>query len=86
MKRYDTGKISDNFEQATAFYDHVLDDGMRKRLAFNIAENMKGANKDLQTKAVSIQNYTTFVITAVLKGTNIWKFEQCCEVGRKQCV
>ena len=54
VQRYDTGKISDNFEQATSFYYHVLDDDMRKRLAFNIAENVKEANQNLQTKAVAM--------------------------------
>jgi hypothetical protein len=44
----------DNFTQATVFYNKILNADMRDRLAFNIAENLKGANTKLQMKAVSI--------------------------------
>uniref|UniRef100_A0A0N5BAP4 Catalase n=1 Tax=Strongyloides papillosus TaxID=174720 RepID=A0A0N5BAP4_STREA len=49
--RYDDGD-EDNFSQAAAFWNNVLDEGARKRLVENIAETMKGVNEAVVSKAI----------------------------------
>ncbi|XP_077301423.1 catalase isoform X1 [Arctopsyche grandis] len=52
VERYDSGQSEDNYSQATVFWQKVLDEEAKKRLANNIIDHLKGAAGFLQDRAV----------------------------------
>ncbi|KAF5298628.1 hypothetical protein FQR65_LT09724 [Abscondita terminalis] len=57
--RYDTGN-EDNYSQPKKFYKDVLNPEERQRLAENIAEHLKNANKQIQDRTISMFSKVDF--------------------------
>lgn len=71
VHRYETGE-EDNYTQVRDFYQNVLNDEERQRLAENIANHLKDAQNSIQQRVLNVLaaidgDYATRVKSAMLK-------------------